>query len=56
MRFVERHELSRLVFVLKVATADRAMCQDCSTVTVCDSNPVTISLHTFTNMYGSHSC
>ena len=26
-----------------------------STVTVCHSNPVTISVHTVTNMYGSHS-
>ena len=26
-----------------------------STVTVCYSNPVTISVHTVTNMYGSHN-
>ena len=39
-----------------VATAVTAMCQYCSTVTVCHSNPVTISVHTVTNMYGSHSC
>jgi len=38
-----------------VATAVKAMCQYCGTVTVGNSNPVTISVHIVTNMYGSHS-
>jgi hypothetical protein len=43
--------------ICMVATAVKAMCQYCSTVTVCDSNPHChyIRPH-LTNTHGSHSC
>jgi len=45
-----------LLPICTVATAVKAMCQYCSTVTYAIRNlSVNISVHTVTNMYGSHS-
>ena len=42
--------------ICTVATAVKVMGRYCGTVIVCDSNPVTVSVHIVTNMYGSHNC